>query len=433
VKNRILVGSALGTALLGIVLAVTVGGAFAHSTGATPLPASSCSAIQNPDGNLLIATDLPRQGAGRSQIVQMEKAVAFVFGQSGWKAGKYTLAYQACDDSTAQAGKWDSGKCSSNASAYAQDASVVGEIGTFNSGCAEIEIPINNRAPSGPLAMVSPANTYVGLTHSGPGTSAGEPGKYYPTGKRNYARVVAADDFQGAADATLAKKLRVTKLFILNDKEAYGQGVATNTKNAAKKLGINVVGFTAWDGKATSYAALALKIKQSGAQAVFLGGLVCENGGKLIKDIRTGAPNVKILMPDGFTPVSADVQQSSGKAEGAYVSVAGLPNEKLPAAGQAFVKAFSATIGGAIPQPYAVYAAQAAQVIAEAIKNSDGTRAGVADQLFKVNIPSGILGQVSFNKNGDVTSNPVTIYLVKGGKSTTYQVIVPASNLVAAA
>ena len=234
--------------------------------------------------------------------------------------------------------------------------------------------------------MVSPANTYVGLTHSGPGTAAGEPGKYYPTGKRNYARVVAADDFQGAADATLAKKLRVTKLFILNDKEAYGQGVATNTKNAAKKLGINIVGFTAWDGKATSYAALALKIKQSGAQAVFLGGLICENGGKLIKDIRTGAPNVKILMPDGFTPVSADVQQSSGKAEGMYVSVAGLPNEKLPAAGQAFVKAFSATIGGATPQPYAVYAAQAAQVIAEAIKNSDGTRAGVADQLFKVNI-----------------------------------------------
>ena len=432
-KNRILVGSALGTALLGVVLAVTVGGAFAHSTGATPLPASACSAIQNPDGNLLVATDLPRQGAGRSQIVQMEKAVAFVFGQAGWKAGKYTLAYQACDDSTAQAGKWDSGKCSSNASAYAQDASVVGEIGTFNSGCAEIEIPINNRAPGGPLAMVSPANTYVGLTHSGPGTSAGEPGKYYPTGKRNYARVVAADDFQGAADATLAKKLKVTKLFILNDKEAYGLGVSTNTKNAAVKLGIKIAGFTAWDGKATSYAALAVKIKQSGAQAVFLGGLICENGGKLIKDIRAGAPNVTIIMPDGFTPVSADVQQSSGKAEGAYVSVAGLPNEKLPAAGQAFVKAFSASIGGATPQPYAVYAAQAAQVLAQAISQSDGTRAGVADQLFKVNIASGILGHVAFNQNGDVTSNPVTIYLVKGGKPTTYQVIVPASNLVAAA
>jgi branched-chain amino acid transport system substrate-binding protein len=430
VKNRILVGSALGTALFGIVLALTVGGAFAHSTGATPLPASSCSAIQNPDGNLLIASDLPLQGAGRSQTTQMTKAIAFVLGQAKWTAGKYTLAYQSCDDATAQAGKWDSGKCSTNASAYAADSSVVAEIGTFNSGCAEIEIPINNRATNGPLAMVSPANTYVGLTHSGPGTAAGEPEKYYPTGKRNYARVVAADDFQGAADATLAKKLGIKKLFILNDKEAYGQGVATNMKNAAKKLGVTIAAFTAWDGKATSYAALALKIKQSGAQAVFLGGLICENGGKLIKDIRAGAPNVKILTPDGFTPVSADVQQSSGKAEGMYVSVAGLPVEKLPAGGQSFVKAFSASIGGATPDPYAVYAAQAAQVLVEAIKNSDGTRAGVRDKLFDVNIPNGILGHVSFNQEGDVTANPVTIYLIKGGKATTYQVIVPPNSLV---
>ncbi len=336
-KNRILLGSALGTALLGVILAVTVGGAFAHSTAATPLPAATCSAVQNPSGDLLVASDLPLQGAGRSQTIQMTKAIAFVFGQAGWKAGSYTVAYQSCDDSTAQAGKWDSGTCSTNASAYAADASVVGVIGTFNSGCAEIEIPIENRAPSGPLAMVSPANTYVGLTHSGPGTAAGEPGKYYPTGTRNYARVVAADDFQGAADATLASQLHVKKLFVLNDKEAYGAGVATNTANAAKKLGITIVKNVAWDPKATSYAALALQIKASGAQAVFLGGLICENGGKLIKDIRANAPDVTILAPDGFTPVSADVQQSGGEANGMYVSVAGLPNTQLPAAGKAFV------------------------------------------------------------------------------------------------
>jgi branched-chain amino acid transport system substrate-binding protein len=420
-------------ALIGVALAVTVGGAFAHSTGATPLPAATCSAIQNPDGNLLLASDLPLQGAGRSQTIQMTKAIAFELAQHGWKAGNYTLAYQSCDDSTAQAGKWDSGTCSTNAGNYASDSSVVGVVGTFNSGCAEIEIPIENRAANGPLAMVSPANTYVGLTHSGPGTAAGEPGKYYPTGKRNYARVVAADDFQGAADATLAQKLHVKKLFVLNDKEAYGQGVATNTANAAKKLGITVVKDVAWDPKATSYSALALQIAHSGATAVFLGGLICENGGKLIKDIRAGAPNVTILAPDGFTPVSADVQQSSGKANGMYVSVAGLPNEKLPAAGKAFVKAFGKTQSGGQVDPYSVYAAQAADVIIAAVAASDGTRAGVASALYKVNIPNGILGPMAFNQNGDVSANPVSIYKVVGGKSTTYQVIVPKNSLVAAA
>ena len=103
----------------------------------------------------------------------MTKAIAYILKQHGWKAGKYTLAYQSCDDSTAQAGKWDSGKTSANANAYAQDSSVIGVIGTFNSGAAEIIVPVLNRAPNGPIAMVSPANTYVGLTHGGPGTVCG--------------------------------------------------------------------------------------------------------------------------------------------------------------------------------------------------------------------------------------------------------------------
>ena len=432
-KNRIVLGSVLGTALLGIVLAPTVGGAFAHSTAATPLPATTCSAIQNPSGELLIASDLPLRGASRSQTIQMTRAISFVFGQAGWKAGNYTIAYQSCDDSTARAGQWDSDTCSTNASAYAADASVVGVIGTLNSGCAEVEIPVENRAPSGPLAMVSPANTYVGLTHSGAGTAAGEPGKYYPTGTRNYARVVAANDYQGAADATLASQLHVTKLFVLNDRQAYGAGVAADTATAARKLGITIAKNVAWDPKATSYAALALQIKASGAQAVFLGGLIGENGGKLIADIRGNAPNVTILASDGFTPVSADVQQSGGQADGMYVSVAGLPISQLPAAGRAFVNAFDKSIDGAAIDPYAVYAAQAADVLLSAIAASNGTRARVASQLIKVDIKKGILGPIAFDASGDLSANPVTIYKVVGGKSTTDRVIVPKDSLVASA
>jgi len=431
VKKRMYAGAGASAVIAVIAMVAMVGGAIARS-GATPLPASSCSAIQNAGGKLLVASDLPLQGTGRTQTSQMTRAIKFIFAQHGWKAGKYTLAYQSCDDSTAQAGKWDSGKASANANAYAQNSSVVGVIGTFNSGAAEIEIPILNRSPNGPIAMVSPANTYVGLTHGGPGTAAGEPGKYYPTGKRNYARVVAADDYQGAADAILAKSLGIKKIFILNDKEAYGLGVATNFKNAAKRLGLSIGGFTAWDGKASSYEALAVKIKSSGAQGVFVGGLICENGGKVIKDIAAGAPGVKILMPDGFTPVSATVQQAGSAAEGSYVSVAGLPNAALKGKGAKFVKDFTKADKKA-PDPYSVYAAQAAEAMVGAISQSNGTRADITKQLFKLKLVNSILGTLSFNANGDVTSNPVTIYKVKGGKSTTYKVIVPPTKLVKAA
>ncbi len=423
----LLVG-AVGT----LALAVT---GFGKQT-LTPLPSSSCGPIQgSSSADFLIASDLPLQGAGRTQTIEMTKAINFVLKSHGYKAGDHTVAYQSCDDSTAQAGKWDSGKVSANANAYARNPALLGVVGTFNSGAAQIMIPILNRAPGGPVAMVSPANTYVGLTHAGAGTAAGEPGKFYPTRKRNYIRVVAADDFQGAANAILAKDvLKSKKMYILNDKEAYGLGVATNVRNALAKIGgVKVVGFEAWDGKASSYEALANKIKSSGADSVFVGGLICENGGKLVKDLRAGlGASVKIMTPDGFTPISAVVQGAGGAANNVTVSVAGLPNNALKGAGKAFLSSFSKVVKKEA-DPYSVYAAQAAEVLYQAIAKSDGTRSSVTQNLFKTKVTNGILGSFTINPNGDTTSNPVTIYKIVGGKSTTLKVIIPPTSVVKSA
>jgi branched-chain amino acid transport system substrate-binding protein len=445
VRRGLLVGGVL-TIALSLVAAgcggggkkSSSGGGGGSASGVQALPASSCSGVYyqgSGNANYVIASDLPLQGSGRTQTIQMTQAIKFILKQNKFKAGKYNVGYQSCDDSTAQAGKWDSGKCAANAKAYASDKSVIGVIGTFNSGCAEIVIPVLNRANPGPVGMISPANTYVGLTHSGPGTAAGEPDKYYPTGKRNYVRIVAADDFQGAADALYAQQVGVKSVFILNDKEAYGLGVATDFRNAAQKLNIKVAGFTAWDPKASSYEALSSKIKQAGADGVFLGGLICENGGKLVKDLRAGlGSSVKIMAPDGFTPISAVVQGAgAANANGMSVSVAGQPNENLPAAGKKFVKDFGATIGGKNPDPYAAYAAQSMQVLLDAIAKSDGSRGSVAANLLTTKVTNGILGSFSINKNGDTNANPVTVYGIANGNQTTIKTITPPTSLVAAA
>lgn len=432
-KRLFLSGMAALAGAFALVATGSAGVAKKAAHQVTPLPASSCAPIYyegSGSPKYIIASDLPLQGSGRTQTIEMTKAIKFILKQHGFKAGNNTIGYQSCDDATAQAGKWESGKCSANAAAYAADADVIGVIGTFNSGCAEIIVPVLNRAPNGPLGMVSPANTYVGLTKTGPGTVAGEPGKYYPTGKRNYIRIVANDAFQGAADAILAQQLGVKKIYILNDKEAYGHGVASNFKNAATKLGLNVVGFSAWDGKASSYEALAVKIKDSGANGVFLGGLVCENGGKLIKDLRAGlGAGVKLIAPDGFTPISAVVTDAGDSAEGVTVSVAGLPNAQLKGAGSKFVAGFSKTAGKE-PDPYSVYSAQAAEVLLAAIANSDGSRASVAKNLFKTSVKSGILGDFTIDPNGDTSGAAVTMSVIKGGKGVFLKVITPPASLV---
>jgi branched-chain amino acid transport system substrate-binding protein len=436
VSKRPLLAALIGlTAVLALLAAGCGGGGGGNGGGnVQALPASSCSDIYyegDGDPDYVIASDLPLQGSGRTQTVQMTEAIKFVLKQHDFKAGDYKIGYQSCDDATAQQGKWASEKCSANANAYAQNKGVIGVIGTFNSGCAEIIIPVLNRAPDGPVAMVSPANTYVGLTHGGAGTAAGEPDKYYPTGTRNYIRIVAADDFQGAADAVLTQQLGKKNVYILNDKEAYGQGVANNYRNAATQLGIGIAGFSAWNGKASSYTGLATKIKQSGADSVFLGGLVCENGGKVIKDLRSVlGTSVTIVSPDGFTPISAVVDGAGKAAEGQYVSVAGQPNENLGPTGKKFVQDFGATQAGGQVDPYSSYAAQSAEVLLTAIEKSDGTRADVATQLLQTKVTDGIIGSFQINANGDTNSNPVTIYVIKGGKQTTYKVITPPADLV---
>ena len=371
------------------------------------LPSSSCTAIEyegEGDADVLLASDFPLQGSSRTQTIQIVEAIRFLLEKQNWKAGDHNVAYQSCDDATAQAGKWDSGKCSTNAQAYAGNEKLVGVIGTFNSGCAAIEIPVLNQAPGGGVAMISPANTYVCLTEGGPGCDSTEPDKYYPSGTRNYARVVAHDAYQGAAVAEFAKEQGVTSVYVLNDKEAYGLGVATNFRNAAESLGIKIAGFAAWDPKASSYEALFRKIGGTGADAVFLGGLIDENGAQVIKDkVATLGANdgkVKLFAPDGFT-TQQTIDEAGESSAGMFLSVAGVAIDQFEGEGATFAEEFKPRLGGKNIDPYAIYGAQAAQVMLDAIAASDGSRGDVIAKMFEAKVTDGLLGTFEINENGD--------------------------------
>jgi branched-chain amino acid transport system substrate-binding protein len=409
----------IASAVLGVAAFVAYSTtANATNQAATPLPSSSCGPLfykGKGKPQFLIASDLPLQGAGRAQNIDMQKAIQYVLDkQYHFKAGKYTVGYQGCDDSTAETGGWDAGKCTANGRAYASNTSVMGVLGTFNSGCAKLIVPLANRAPGGPLAMLSVANTNVGLTHNAPWNNPGEPGIYYPTGKRNYVRVAASDDYQGPAAAFLllskafklsqGKKFAPIKdVYILHDNQTFGKGVAEAFRQQAQRSAIRVLGFEPWDAKATSYEAIANRIKATNADAVYLGGIVCNNGAKLIKDLRAVlGPTPVFVGPDGWTPYSATLAAGSA-AQGMYISYAGQPLEKLPPTGKKFIKAFKKYLGiKTLPPPYAVYQAQGAQIMLDAIKRSKGTRASVTTAIFKTKVKNGIMGTFHFDKNGDI-------------------------------
>jgi DNA-binding SARP family transcriptional activator/ABC-type branched-subunit amino acid transport system substrate-binding protein len=415
--------------------------------GVRPFPASTCERMVAGagDADLLVVSDLPLQGGVRITATQMAQAIAFVFRERGFRAGRFRVAYQSCDDSVARTGLFDESKCAANARAYAANPDVIGVIGTFNSPCAVAAVPELNRATGGPLAMISPLNSFVGLTRAGPGVDPSLPAALYPTGRRNYLRVFPTDDLQGAALALLARDRGRRRVYVLDDGEpGYGILQATGFETAARRLGLAVAGRSSWDPQAEDYAGLARRVARSGAQAVFVGGLLDTNAAAVVRDLRARLDgSVDLLGPDGLTPLPLLVSRAGPGARDVYVSLAGAVTERLPPAGARFVQRFRATQAGAEIEPSAVYAAQAAEVLLDAIAGSDGTRESVLEALFATRVENGLLGSFRFDDTGDITESPITILRVaRGGRSNRVadaeggvveRVVRPSPSLVAPA
>ena len=436
-RTRLLLSSLVLSAL---VLAAVLGTAGAGaSPAAEPVPLKACGPVQfeglgQPE--MLIVSDLPLKGDSKERSTQMNDAIRIVLEGKEWHAGKVSVGFQACDDSSAKTGLWTEAICKQNAKAYAADASVLAVIGTYNSGCAELEIPILGKAPNGGVAMVSPGNTAICLTESSPTCTKGTPKSLYPD-THNYARVVPNDAYQGAGLASFAKGEGVKSTYVLyagGDPTSLGQ--AKTFTGAAKKLGMKIAGTAAWNEKAKSYKGLMEKIAGTGAEAILLAGLTEENGAQLIKDKvavfgpNSGPGSVKLLAPDGFAQQST-IELAGSASKGMFASVPGLVPQALKGPGKKLVNQLKKEVGGAV-ELYAPYAGQAAEVVLGAIEAGGTSRSLTINAVANTKIENGITGSFEILPSGDPSVGPITVS--KAGKTfSPVKVIEPSSKLVAAA
>lgn len=376
---------------------------------------------------LIISSDLPLQGSSKDASDATNNAIKLYLKQHNNKAGKYTIQFQPYDDSTAAKGQWDDATCKQNAIKHVGTPNEVAVMGTYNSGCAQLQVPVLNQDPKGPMLMVSHANTYPGLTKS---WDPAEPNKYYPAGQRNYGRVVTTDDFQGAAAADfLAKDKGIKSVYVLNDNQTYGQGVARAFVAQAEKDGVTVLGNDAWNAKATNYTSVFQGISAKKPEAIYVAGIFDQNGGQLVKDkVAVLGDNVKVPMmaPDGFTGFP-DLNKLP-EAQGMYLTFAGLSIDQLIAAGgpaKQLLDDYQKEYGQDLKTNYALYGVAAVQVILAAIEKSDGTRKSVRDQIFTgdgITIPAdqSIIGkEITIDSaSGDTNNNDVTVETIKDKAET---------------
>jgi branched-chain amino acid transport system substrate-binding protein len=328
--------------------------------------------------------------------------------EDGFRAGRFTIGYQSCDDSTTQSGSFDWARCVANARAYAIDPQVIGVVGTYNSACASAEIPILDRAPHGPLALVSPSNTSGGLTVP---SLTDTPGYVlYPNHVRNYARVLAPEQIQYAADAVLVKELGASRVAVLDDSDPYAAQTDRWFGYAARRLRLRLIRIH-WSPSHPRTARLVRLIHAAGADAVFVAAAGLPAAAPAVAALRAKLePGTPIVLTDWFLPLPLFRQLAHGSLDGVYVSTPGAPNATLPSAGRRLV----AALGNKVSYT-AAYGAGAAQVLLAAIAHSNGTRASVAANLLTTRIRGGVLGDLTIDQHGDPTTAPVTMLRLRRG------------------
>jgi len=379
---------------------------LAYAVVALPLVGASlgAEAADCPKGKIKIYTSWPMQGAMLPEGTGMKNGVDLAIAQNGGVAGGFCLEVVNLDDASPQTGKWDGAVEAENANKAVSDPDAMVYIGTYNSGAAKVSMTITQRAH---MAMVTPANTYPGLTKKA-GAAPGEPEMYRPLGIVSYFRVPPADDIQGTVGARWAKKLGHKKVFILNDQELYGKGIADVFEAEAKKIGMQVLGNEGIDYKQPDQKPILTKIRASGADLVYMGAVV-ETGAQTVirqmKDLGMTSPKVKFMGPDGLYEeelLKAATCQAA-QAVDMRITFASLPFDHLQGKGAEIYKLYKDKYKKE-PTSYALYSWEAAQVTIDAIKRAgEKDREKIRAAIAQTKNFDGLNGKWSFDANGDTT------------------------------
>jgi len=394
--------------------AAASGGTSGATTG-DPASAAACKDKKGSGNEIHVYSSLPLGGTNTPQTTAMVEQIKATL--DGQKIGDLTIKYTSLDDSSAaKNGDWDGTVETSNANQAANDPNAMVYIGTYNSGAAKLSIPILNAAC---LIMLSPANSYPGLTHAVDGVTAqGEPDTYYPGGYRNYARVINTDDNQGGASSEWALSLGFKKAYVVDDGQTYGQGIGRAWAQHFGKIGGTVVSANgsseSYDPKATDFAALAQKIKSSGADVVFVGAITGQGTAKLWKDIKAALPDIQMFGPDGVNEKSW-YDGTGAAGNGTYLTFGGVDISQLQGTGKAWADQYKVDHGGTQPPFYTTMAKSSAQVVLDALTKAGPNALDRLTVLKTIMATSGldtVIGPTGFDANGDV----------KGGVISSYQV-----------
>jgi branched-chain amino acid transport system substrate-binding protein len=389
---------------------VAIGSVLAAGAAMAACGGSGGSSASSGSKTVDVYSSLALQGASKDTTAGIVNGIKLSLAEHHGKAGAYRVKYTSLDDSTAQAGAWDPGETATDARKVVQDPHAVAYIGEYNSGASAISIPILNQAGIG---QVSPTNTYVGLTTNEPGSTAGEPAKYYPTGKRTYVRIVPRDTIQGTALLTVMREDGCRNAAVANDRDTFGIGLGQVLEQQAKASGFTILSNSGIQKDAANFRAYAASLKRQGADCFVFAGVTANGAVQIMKDVANALPNAKLYGPDGTcesdmtNPGKGGLPAALGRRFKCTVAVRDL--SAYPG-GKRFLAAYARSYGNAKPDPYAIYGYEAMNLVLDTLAKSGPDRAAFVRGLFATHDRRSVLGTYSIDRNGDTSDTEYGVY-----------------------
>jgi branched-chain amino acid transport system substrate-binding protein len=380
--------------------------------------ASGCGGVSGAAGSqgnqLTVYSSLPLQGPSGAVSAQIVGGEKLALHDSGGHIGPFTISYDSLDDSSPTSGQWDPSVTAGDAKTAADDPSTIAYLGDYNSAATAISLPLMNAAG---ILQVSPASPYGGLTSS---TFAGqdEPERFYPTGKRNFARLQPGDPAQARAQVQVMRELGVKKLYVLDDQDPFELPLAQMVTTEAEHAGIALAAHDSLDTTATtSFAGEVSKVAESGAQAVFFAGGTTPEIVTLWQQLHGADPRLWLL--GSSTMVNATFTSAIGAAAASktLLTTPILPMSRYPASAQRVLAAYRRQFHEQ-PEAYALFGYEAMSATLRAIARAGAhgnDRQAVIDALYDAGPQDSVIGRYAIEPDGETTLSSYGVDRVRGG------------------
>jgi branched-chain amino acid transport system substrate-binding protein len=355
---------------------------------------------------LTVYSDLPLRGADAplQESIRDGEKLANISGH----VGKLSVSFESLNDASSSTGAWDSIGTAKSAAAASSDPSAIAYLGDFDSGATALSLSLTNESG---MVQLSPSSPYVGLTDASAADQKGEPGRFYPSGTRTFARLVPNDVVQAADTVAFMTRLGVKRVFVVEDlgaPDVFNAAMAGSVAAAAPAAGIAVAGSQQLDTETNTqplaYAHLAAAIAAAKPDAVFVGAAAGPGVEALWQELHLVAPNLKLFASSTLATPSF-LATLGVSATSTYVASPMLELSQYPASARRVLRAYRARFHVA-PTVYTLYGYEAMKRVLAAIaaaRGQGGDRASVVWHFFHLGVRHSVIGTYSITPQGDTT------------------------------